>query len=67
MKISVSNGSPKKDKSNKLHITQAFPDGMKKAAPQEIQTINDGMALSAEICSPVISDGTYAGIANGNV
>ena len=36
MKILVLNGSPKRDKSDTMHITRAFLNGMKEAAPQDI-------------------------------
>ena len=40
MKILVLNGSPKGEKSDTLHITRAFLEGMRDAAPQEIHIIH---------------------------
>ncbi len=40
MKILVLNGSPKRDKSDTMHITRAILDGMKKAAPQDVHIIH---------------------------
>ena len=40
MKILVLNGSPKREKSDTLHITRAFLDGMQDAASQEIHISN---------------------------
>ena len=40
MKILVLNGSPKRDKSDTMHITRAFLEGMKEAAPQDIHIIH---------------------------
>ena len=40
MKILVLNGSPKRDKSDTMHITRAFLEGMRDAAPQEINVID---------------------------
>ena len=40
MNILVFNGSPKKERSDTLHLARAFLDGMREAAPQEIHTID---------------------------
>ena len=40
MKILVLNGSPKRDRSDTMHITRAFLEGMRDAAPQEIHVID---------------------------
>ena len=40
MKILVLNGSPKRDKSDTMHITRAFLEGMQETAPQEIRVID---------------------------
>ena len=40
MKILVLNGSPKREKSDTMHITRAFLDGMQDAALQDIQIVN---------------------------
>ena len=39
MKILVFNGSPKKDKSDTMHLTRAFLEGMKEASYQEVHII----------------------------
>ena len=40
MKILVLNGSPKREKSDTMHITRAFLDGMADTAPQDVHVIN---------------------------
>ena len=40
MKILVLNGSPKREKSDTMHMTRAFLDGLKEVAPQEIHIIH---------------------------
>ena len=40
MNILVLNGSPKRKRSDTMHITRAFLDGMNEAAPQEVHTIH---------------------------
>lgn len=59
MKILVFNGSPKKEKSDTMHITRAFLDGMKEAAPQEIHTV-DVVDRHIEFCR-----GCFACMYNG--
>ncbi len=59
MKILVLNGSPKRDKSDTMHITRAFLDGMREAAPQEIRVI-DIIDRHIEYCT-----GCFACMRNG--
>lgn len=40
MRILVFNGSPKKDRSDTMHITRAFLEGMQEAAPQDIRIVD---------------------------
>ena len=59
MKILVLNGSPKKDKSDTMHITRAFLDGMNEVAENEIKTIH-AIDKHIEYCS-----GCFACMRNG--
>lgn len=61
MKILVFNSSPKREKSDTLHITRAFLDGMNEAALQEIQMIHV-IDKHIEFCS-----GCLACMRNGGV
>ena len=40
MNVLVLNGSPKRGASDTLHITRAFVDGMRDAAPVSLRTIH---------------------------
>ncbi|MGM9615134.1 MAG: flavodoxin family protein [Oscillospiraceae bacterium] len=61
MKILVFNGSPKKEKSDTMHITRAFLEGMQDAVPQEIEII-DVIDRHIEFCS-----GCFACMKNGGI
>ena len=39
MKILIFNGSPKKDRSDTMHLTRAFVDGMNEHEKNEIHTV----------------------------
>lgn len=61
----VLNGSPKREKSDTMHVTRAFSDGMRDYGEQEItQTDAIDETLLAEIRSPMIPEETYAAIVN---
>ena len=59
MKILVFNGSPKREKSDVMHITRAFLEGMKDAGEQEIELIN-AVDKHIEYCT-----GCFACMRNG--
>lgn len=59
MKILVFNGSPKKDKSDTMHITRAFIDGMNESAEQDVHII-DVIDQHIEYCA-----GCFACMRNG--
>lgn len=61
MKILVFNGSPKKEDSDTLHITQAFLEGMSKQEPHDIRTIHV-IDRHLEFCS-----GCLACMRNGGI
>ena len=54
MKILVLNGSPKRDKSDTMHITRAFLDGMNDTENNEIHII-DVIDMHIEYCTGCFS------------
>ena len=60
MKILVLNGSPKRDRSDTMHITRAFLEGMRDAAPQEIHVI-DVIDRHIEYCTGCFACKTNGG------
>ena len=61
MKILVLNGSPKREKSDTMHLTRAFLDGMKEAAPQNVDIIH-AVDRHIEYCT-----GCFSCMRNGGV
>ena len=61
MKILVFNGSPKREKSDTMHLTRAFLEGMNEAAPQDVHII-DVIDRHIEYCT-----GCFACKRNGGV
>ena len=59
MKILVLNGSPKRDKSDTMHVTRAFLEGMSDAGEQEVRVIH-AIDRHIEYC-----DGCFACMKNG--
>ena len=61
MKILILNGSPKRDKSDTMHVTRAFLAGMQEAAPQDIRIIHT-IDQHIEYCT-----GCFSCMRNGGV
>ena len=61
MKIFVLNGSPKREKSDTMHITRAFLQGMDEVQPQQVYTMHV-IDQHIEFCS-----GCFACMRNGGV
>ena len=60
MKILILNGSPKREKSDTMHITRAFLEGMQEAAHQEIHVI-DVIDRHIEYCTGCFACKTNGG------
>ena len=65
MKILVFNGSPKKEKSDTLHITRAFLEGMEQTEPQEVSMIHV-IDQHIEFCSGCLSCMRNGGVCSHN-
>ena len=59
MRILVLNGSPKREQSDTMHLTRAFLEGMREAAPQEVRVIHT-VEKHIEYCT-----GCFACMRNG--